>query len=213
MRRIIGRSSYVAGASLAAIVLCSGCAMMEPKAERYVAPPPGSTFVMENRNTGSFGSGTVQSPNTVGERVWQGKKVVTFANPQSTILSTPEGAWLAIVGAGDKPIIAWDPPSSWDYPLTVGKTWTGSYRVTVGTNPPISYDQRCTVEGYEDVTVPAGTFKAFKIACSTTTGAESTDWFSPELGIFVKRSQRRAANNPMGAGTQEQQLLSQTIRK
>ena len=61
--------------------------------------------------------------------------------------------------------------------------------------------------------MPAGTFKAFKIAYSDTTGTEDTSWFSFELGIWVKQSIKRAANSPIGAGTQEAELVSQTIRK
>jgi len=200
-------------AVLTAALLSGGCAMMEPKAERYVAPPLGSSWVTAQRSMGSFGTGTAQVQSTRGERVWQGKQVITFASQQGTIVSMPEGGFVAILGPGDKPLISWDPPISYEWPLTAGKTWTKTYRMTLADNRSIAYDNRCKVDAYEDVTVPAGAFKAFKVTCSTTIGDESTTWFSPELGIFVKQSQRRAANSPLGAGTRESELLSQTIRK
>lgn len=61
--------------------------------------------------------------------------------------------------------------------------------------------------------MPAGTFKAFKVGCSYTYGSEEISWLSPELGIWVKQSLKRVASSPFGDGTQEMELVSQTIRK
>ena len=54
---------------------------------------------------------------------------------------------------------------TFSWPLWVGKTWRTSYTyrdlVRARTFSPVVYDQR--VAAYEDVTVPAGTFKAFRV--------------------------------------------------
>ncbi len=84
----------------------------------------------------------------------------------------------------------------WDFPLTVGKTWNfnapGFFR---GTRVNFSYVN--TVEGHEDVTTKAGTFKAFKLRRDVTTrtidtgsGGRSTwtemIWFAPAVKSAVK---------------------------
>jgi hypothetical protein len=103
---------------------------------------------------------------------------------------------------------------SWEWPIEVGKTWTKKYTITIhATKQTIPFEVRQKVEAYEDVTVPAGTFKAFKVVTSDTLGSENINWFSPELGIFVKTTLRRTAKHPAGAGTRETELVSQTIRK
>jgi hypothetical protein len=69
------------------------------------------------------------------------------------------------------------------------------------------------VEAYEDVTVPAGTFKAFKVSSSSTLGQEDVNWFSPELGIYVKSINVRTAKNAAGPGRRGSELISQTMKK
>ena len=198
-----------------ALALVSGSCATAPKAERYVAPPLGSTLSFRTTSTGSFGSGTRESTSKVTERMWEGKRMIAFVSPTGTLLETDDGtgAFVAMLGPDDKPIISWDPPATYNWPLEVGKTWTKSYRMTIHPkNQTISYDNTVKVEAYEDVTVPAGTFKVFKVSSSSTLG-ESVQWFSPELGVFVKNIQKRPANSPLGPGTSDQELVSQTVMK
>jgi hypothetical protein len=203
----------LASAGLALAMVSGGCATMAPKAERFVAAPIGSTWVQAQSNSGSYGSANVQTQITRGERMWQGQQVMTYAGPQSAILAEPNGNWVGVV-SGDKPVMTWDPPFAWDWPLEVGKTWTKNYRVTIhATNQTIPFQQTQKVEAYEDVTVPAGTFKAFKISTSDTLGNENLNWFSPELGIFVKSINTRTAKHAAGPGRQETEIVSQTIKK
>jgi hypothetical protein len=215
MKSTASMKLHVVGLGLAAAVLTGGCATVEPKAERYVAPPLGSTWTTAQRNAGSFGSGDAQVQGTRGEQTWQGKQVVTFASSQGTTLADPDtGKWIAILGPDGKPVLSFDPPAGFNFPLSVGKTWTSSIKMTMhAANRTIPYDATCKVESYGDVTVPAGTFTTFKLGCTYTIGLEETYWFSPEMGIFVKSSQKRAANYPSGAGTRETELASVTIRK
>jgi hypothetical protein len=203
----------VASAGLALAMVSGGCAMVAPKAERFVAAPIGSTWTQAQSNSGSYGSGKVQTQVTRGERMWQGKQVITYQTPQSAILAEPNGNWIGIV-SGDKPIMTWDPPVGWDWPLEVGKTWTHSHRFTNhAKQQTIPFQSTQKVEAYEDVTVPAGTFKAFKISTSDTLGNENVNWFSPELGIFVKSINTRTAKHVAGPGRQETEIVSQTIKK
>jgi hypothetical protein len=203
----------VASVGLALALVSSGCAMLAPKAERFVAAPIGSTWTQAQSNSGSFGAGKVQTTVTRGERMWQGQQVIAYENPKTAILAALDGNWIGVV-SGDKPIMTWDPPLRWDWPLEVGKTWTRNYRVTIhASNQTNPFEQTQKVEAYEDVTVPAGTFKAFKISTSDTLGNENLNWFSPELGIFVKSINTRTARHASGPGRQETEVISQTIGK
>jgi hypothetical protein len=195
-------------AGVAATLLTSACALMEPSAERYVAPPVGTTWENMRRDTGSYGSGAVKVASRRGERTWQGEKVLTFEGSEVTILARPTGNWIGFF-KGDKPILTWDPPLNWEWPLEVGKTWTREQRVTIhAMKRTVPYTLTQKVEAYEDVTVPAGTFKAFKVSTVTSLGDENVVWFSPAHGVFVKQSLRRRAKHGQGPGTREFEMVS-----
>jgi hypothetical protein len=215
MKTIEGFKRNAATLGLCAAVLSGGCAVIEPKAERWSPPAAGSTWEVAQRNTGSYGK-DVRLQISRGDGTWEGAKVVTYSNSLGmTTMATPdEGSWIAIVGRNGKPLQSFDPPLGWQYPIMVGKTWTTSYKVTThATGKTIPFELACKVEDHGDVTVPAGTFKAFKIACTSTIGNEDTYWISPDFGIFVKTSLRRTEKSPLGPGTQEAELVSQAIRK
>jgi len=147
--------------------------------------------------------------------MWEGRKVITYSSPQFTILALPEpdGRWVAILMAGDKPFVAYDPPYGYDWPLEVGKTWNSSHRLVSGTGQTIPVDVTWKVEAYEEVKVPAGTFNAFRVSATSSDGVE-VDWFAPDLGVFVKSSVNRNAKYwAGGAGTQEGELISLDIKK
>jgi DUF3108-like len=204
----------LASAGLAVALVSGGCAVMAPKAERYVAPPLGSSYVRAQRDSGSFGSRNIELQVRCGERMWQGQRVIAFEFPQYTLVAEPNtGSFLGIF-VGDKPIMTWDPPMGFDWPLEVGKTSTRNYRLTIhAKNQTVPFQLTQKVEAYEDVTVPAGTFKAFKISSSSTLGEESMYWYSPELGIFVKQILTRTAKNTAGPGVEETEIVSQTIKQ
>ena len=204
---------WLAIAALALAVLSNGCAT-SPKAERWVSAPPGSTFTISRSDTGSYGSGTAQITYKSTERMWDGKRVTAFASQEGVLLINADGAWIAVLGPDDKPILSFDPPIGYEYPLEVGKTWTKSYRVTVHpTKQTMPFDTTWKVEAYEDVSLPAGKFKAFRISYSGTLGEEFMMWSIPELGFNGKRIDKRTAKWPSGPGTRESELISYTIAK
>jgi hypothetical protein len=195
---------------IAASVLLAGCATSSRY--EYVPPPLNSTWVTAQQNSGSYGSGTKEIAGSRGERMWQGKQYLTFEGEQ-TILAGSDGAFHMFV-KGDTPIITFNPPARWDYPLEVGKSWKKTYTTTNHvTKQDVTYDVAQKVEAYEDVTVPAGTFKAFKIKSSDTLGNENTIWIAPELGIFIKQHLVRTAKHSAGPGTRQTELIKQSIRK
>jgi hypothetical protein len=63
------------------------------------------------------------------------------------------------------------------------------------------------VEAYEDVKTPAGTFKAFRIVLGDQS-LRTTQWYSPELGLFIKTRTERLAGFFAGPGMREIELVS-----
>ena len=62
---------------------------------------------------------------------------------------------------------AFKPHSGWlSFPLYVGKEWKMRYTVTYKIGAGISRERRCSVVGYENTTVRAGTFSSFIIKCT-----------------------------------------------
>jgi DUF3108-like len=96
----------------------------------------------------------------------------------------------------DSASIGWLPAGPewkyWSFPLEVNKTWRfsapGFYQRAIA-----NYTVDTTVEKYEDVTVKAGTFKAFKVRREWTRRTTSREdkwaeylWFAPDAKISVK---------------------------
>lgn len=192
---------------LAALAL-AGCADMQPRPNSLA---PGTTWVNQVRSTGSFGNVNEQRRTRVaGERMWQGRKVFAYENVTAgvgTVTDPDTGRWIALV-RGDAPVFTWDPPIGWERPLEVGKTWSRNHKVTVHANKTtIDFTGNWKVEALEDVTVPAGTFKAYKVVYSDTLGNEDVTWWCPEADVFVKVSNRRTAKHRSGPGTNDIELV------
>lgn len=99
---------------------------------------------------------------------------------------------------------------SFDFPFKVGKTWTQHIVLTVGGTTKIPMKAQRKVEAYEDVTVPAGTFKAWRVVFTDNIGCRQTTWSLPEkLGVYARRINERSPTHPQGgAGTQVLKLVS-----
>jgi hypothetical protein len=93
----------------------------------------------------------------------------------------------------------------------VGKAWSAGYQVTLhASGRTVASTITGKVESLDVVTVPAGTFKAYKVVWSTNLGESETRWISPADGIAtVKRHVERPASHPQGAGVLDAELLSQ----
>lgn len=206
------RQATIDSAACTAIfaAMLSGCAAPGPQADTWVAPATGTTWEIAQRNTGSYGK-DVQYRMTRRDTTWKGTPALALANSLGgTVVAEPAGGkWLALLGSDGKPAITFDPPLGWNYPLKVGKTWSGRQRLTVhATGKTLEYDLSCSVPAFETVTVRAGTFDAFRVHCTTNIGNDETFWVNPALGTFVKTRLVRAPGNPFGAGTQEAELLA-----
>lgn len=204
MKTQIGLKPALAGA----IVLASGCALFEPQSESFSAPPVGTTYERDIRATGSYGKSYRESSKYVGMRQVMGSlmHVHERSTGQNSMVAA-EGGWVGQF-KGDAPIFTFDPPHGVGFPIKVGKTVSRDVRITFhGKKQTFPFKASWKVEAYEDVTVPAGTFKAYRVSYQDSNGTEGTWWNNPENGIFVKWSARRTNKHPQGPGTQEAELL------
>jgi len=90
---------------------------------------------------------------------------------------------------------------TFDWPLYVGKSWMANYvyrdLVRQATVAPVQREYR--VETYEKVTVPAGTWDAFRITSMHVEGtSSSTIWYAPDLKLIVKRINETTARHSSG---------------
>lgn len=195
--------------------LLAGCAA-PPRAESgRVDQPIGSVLVRVQKNTGSYGTGEVTATSTrMAPRMWKGQQVAVYANsPGPTLFQLPPHGTFVGFFEGDNPVVTFDPPTGYDWPLEVGKSWTRRYNMTLHqANRVIPVEVKVAVEAYEDVAMPGGTFKAFRIRSVDNQGNDDLNWFSPELGVFVKQKLTRTAANPNGPGTREVETIRQTIK-
>lgn len=204
---LLSASGWVA---VAVAGLVAGCASTPPQAKRYVPPPMGASWTYTVTSTGSFGSGTGPTTLRMGETLWNGRKLLKYENVKGASLQTDRVGIVAVLDASGRPVIGYDPPLGFEWPLEVGKTWTQDIVLTGPAGNRLPMKASWKVEAYEDVTVPAGTFKAWRITMSDNFGFRQTQWSVPEtLGVFAKRIQERSATHPQGgAGTQVFELVS-----
>jgi hypothetical protein len=196
-------------AALAAL-MAGGCATVEPQIAEWTPAPMGSSWEVAQRNTGSYGR-DVKFKVTRGDGTWQGAPAVAMKTSLGgTLLMRPsDGKWLGMLGPDGKPVVSFDPPTGWEFPLKVGKSWSNRHRMTqLATGAVAEFDLSCKVLDFEKVTVPAGTFDAFRINCKSSAGSDDIYWSSPTVQPFVKTRLQRSAGAPQGAGTQEAELVS-----
>lgn len=199
-------------APFAAAVLAAGCAGT-PSAT-YTPPAAGSTFVYRVTSTGSFGSGTTEMPMRIEPTTFEGRSATRFAYPSgATVNESATAATIAVTDPAGRVLMRYDPPLGQPWPLAVGKTATQDIRLTFGPNPNIPMKADWKVEAVEDVTVPAGTFRAWRVTLVDSFGFRQTNWSVPDrLGLFARRESVRPAGHPQGAGTQVMELLSAPVR-
>jgi hypothetical protein len=80
-----------------------------------------------------------------------------------------------------------------DFPIHPGKKWNKTFKgIPQGGFLEVNYLYEYKVISYEDTTVPAGTFKAFKIELKSTNyggkfaSGKAYSWYSPEVKYIIK---------------------------
>lgn len=199
--------TVLCGVALA--VVLGGCTTVAPTVGAWKPAPVGASWAAQQRNTGSFGKDTQTAPTRVADVMWNGAPAIAIKTAAGTLLQQPtDGRWLAFLGPDGKPVRTFDPPLGWTQPIAVGGTWKVQQKVTyVPNGRTFEYEWGCTVAAYEKITVPAGSFDAFRLECASSTDMQDTYWVSPGVHPFLKVRSVRGPKNPAGPGTQETELL------
>jgi hypothetical protein len=213
--RDLAAMSWASGAAASAVLLAAGCATAPPVAEGFMDVPMGTVTTYHRKSSGSLGSYDGKVVWTYSPATWAGKAVIAFGAPQAGVsLHEPRDFWMvAQLQANGKPVMSYDPPIGYQWPLQVGKQWTSKHMVTLhdsGRVVPLSIDWK--VESWGDVTVPAGTFKAYKLVWTNSQGEVETRWANPQEGLMtIKRHVERPASHPQGPGVLDAELLSRVL--
>ncbi len=199
----------------------SACAPTAPPqgapTANLVVPPVGSKWVIAQRDSGSYGSSSQQITSTrLEDQVWQGRKVRAYSDGSTTrFVDIDAGVTVAVVREST-PIETFEPGVGWQWPLWTGKSWLGTFRYTdhVRGRTFNAVQVWYKVAAYDDVTVPAGKFKVFRVDSDADQGAlASSSWWSPEIGLTVKSRGERSARHYLGPGTRETELVSHDLKR
>lgn len=210
-----GRRAVLLGAGALALglVACGTAPPAAPVAQGMREAPDGTVTVFHRTSTGSLGSFDGKVEWVQRSSTWQGRPMRALVSAQAgTSLHDPEAnlALVANLAADGRPLLSYSPPLGYAFPLSVGQRWSSSHVVTShasGATTPVRIDWR--VESWGDVTVPAGTFKAYRIVSVSSLGERETRWVSPQPGLAtLKREVERSGQHPLGAGTLRAELLS-----
>ena len=194
-----------------AVALVAGCAGAPPKAERYIAPQDGASDKVQVSSTGSFGNASkAEMQVSMRNVVVEGQPYHRFDAGNGAVLQNDAVGLFMVLGEGDRLLMRYDPPLGYVFPLEVGKTWSQDITLTVGGTTKLPLKVQWKVDAYEDVSVPAGTFKAWRVVLTDNFGFKQTTWSMPETaGVYAKRVSERLATHPQGgAGTQVIELLT-----
>jgi hypothetical protein len=130
---------------------------------------------------------------------------VTEANPTGSLVEScgdhqvhrdfANDLELVKVSRAGQDAVTFEPPlRELSFPLEVGKTWQQDYvGFTADDGVRWTASASWEVSAYESVTVPAGSFDAYRIERTETLGPESygialrsTSWWAPSTRAFVK---------------------------
>lgn len=153
-------------------------------------PAEGTRLVY--RTTDGRGRESVDAWTVLADGDYEGHPVARLSNGEETrLFDRASRNWLVTL-KGDRAVEAVEPhQGTWSWPLRVGKSWRAEFvyhdlvhGVTVG---PIGTEW--TVEDFEPVEVPAGTFAAMRLRGEP--GRNNTRrvllWYAPELRVVVRR--------------------------
>lgn len=216
MTRSTPRVAFLACTAAAAALLASGCASAPPLGE-FQFQPDGTVIQYHRVSSGSYGQADGPVVWTQSRDTWMGKPVVkaTSNNAGINLVDPANRRLIATLTNAGQPMLSFDPPLSYAWPLEVGKAWTAQHTMTLHAakgQVPMTVSYR--VEALEDVTVPAGTFKTFRVVASDSFGEVQRVWTAPYMALgTVKRILDRPASHPSGAGHLEGVLTTRTLPK
>lgn len=149
--------------------------------------------------------------------VYKNAGVLAFAAGNETILYDRDLNFVAV--ASDGRILREASPSlrSYDFPFHVGKEWRSVFTFQDNQKglswTPVEVFWRVTE--YDEITVPAGKFRAFLIESEPSTNwgiRKEQVWYSPQAKQLVKRIRERTSAHYEGKGKDTWELVQYTLK-
>ena len=202
-------------ASLLPGMWLAGCASAPPTAEKFVDVPPGTVFEYHRKSSGSYGQYDDRVAWKNRDTVWQGQPVIFSESPQAGIqvYERQSKGMVATLTGQEKPVLSYAPPISYHWPMKVGDQWTTEHQITVhATGKVMALKVHYSIESYQPVNVPAGTFNTYKVVMTDSSGEVQQVWVAPADSVnTVMRILDRPATHPQGAGHLEGVLMSRKL--
>ncbi len=203
----------------AAVTLASAAAAPSVRAQAdpgaFVPSPEGTVTVYQRKSEGSYGVYEGPVRWTYGVRDWNGRAVASVTSERHGMALHDPKTWglVAQLTSAGEPTLSFVPDIPVDWPIAVGKAWTSTHEITRYRPPGVlPLVMKLEVKAYEDITVPAGTFKAFKVVQTSSYGEVDQTWVVPSMGnTTIQRIMDRPASHPQGAGHLEGVLVSRTV--
>ncbi len=197
---------------MALIIFLGGCATMStepPEGVRADAgfPSPGTKWVYQ---TVDQSGGTAKLTYTaLEEATYEGKPVYRMNDGSNTlIIDKATRNWVATVRDAKERLAASPSDQMFSFPISVGKSWAAKYNYH-DRDRGLSFSDvtySWSVAAYEEVKVPAGAFKAFRLE-GNNPFSSTTIWYAPELRLIVKRVDERGPTHYLGTGKATTELL------
>jgi hypothetical protein len=77
-------------------ISATACVTAAPRAGHYIAPPIGSTWVVAVRESGSFGTRSIETKSTMAQQSWEGRTLLAFQGSRETPLPNRTMAVLSL---------------------------------------------------------------------------------------------------------------------
>ncbi len=195
------------------IVFLGGCATTStgPPTEGVRAdagfPTPTTKWVYQIVD--QTGATTRATYTALEEATYESKPVYRMSDGSNTlIIEKTTRNWVATVRDAKERFAASPNDGLYSFPLWLGKSWDTKYtfydRDRGLTFNDVTYSWK--VEAYEEVRVPAGAFKAFKLD-GKNPFSHTTIWYAPDVKVFVKRIEERGPDHYLGLGKTTVELL------
>jgi len=195
------------------IAFLGGCATAStpPPTEGVKAeagfPSPGTKWAYQTVD--QAGATTRVLYTALDEATYEGKSVYRMSDGANVLLiDRATRNWVATVREAKERASASPSDQGFSFPMWVGKSWEAKYSYNDRDRglsfSDVTYSWK--VEAYEEVRVPAGSYKAFRLEGSNPFSS-STVWYAPELRLIVKRVDQRGPNHYLGTGKYTTELL------
>lgn len=183
------------------------------------APPEGTKWIVRASSyneTASRAETKTTTWTSMGEGSQQGRQVFRVSDGATVhVHDRATGAWLAVLDRSDRELISWQPnDGTFSSPLWVGKQWTArsTRHDRVQRRSLNDLVTVWTVAAFEDVQVPAGRFKAFRVDAwpdSRDSIRKRTYWYAPDLRLIVKET-TEGFGEPYAIGVGRDRIRSTT---